>query len=66
MLNYIQIQNSYFSKHISKYYCFFCCTLDQINAGLVSRREKHLIRFFLKNITVQKLLTGIIIYNILQ
>ncbi len=26
------------SKNISKCYCF-CCTLDQINAGLVSRRD---------------------------
>ncbi len=26
------------SKNISKYYCFFC-TLDQINAGLVNRRD---------------------------
>ncbi len=38
---------------ISQYYCF-SCILDQINAGLVSRRE-----FFknIKNLTVQKLLT---------
>ncbi len=41
-------------KNISQYYCF-CCILDKINVGLVSRRE------FLKknqNLTVQKLLTG--------
>ncbi len=37
ILKYIQavILNS---KNISQYYCF-CCILDQINAGLVSRRE---------------------------
>ncbi len=39
ILKYIQIENSYLnSKNISQYYCF-CCILDQINAGLVSRRE---------------------------
>ncbi len=50
ILKYIPIEN------ISQYYCF-CCSLDQINAGLESRKN-----FFkkknIKNLTVQKLLTG--------
>ncbi len=39
----------------------FCCTLDQINAGLVSRRD-----FFknIKNLTVQKLLTDNVYKNL--
>ncbi len=39
------------NTNISKFYCF-CCTLDQINTGLVSRRDffkKTLILLF-KNI----------------
>ncbi len=45
ILQYIQIEAVILnSKYISQYYCF-CCILDQINAGLVSRRE-----FFKKNI----------------
>ncbi len=41
------------SKNILQYYCF-CCILDQINAGLVSRRDF----FKKKNLTVQKRLNG--------
>ncbi len=41
-------------ENISQYYCF-CCIYDQINTGLLSRRD-----FFKKsyNLTVQKRLTG--------
>ncbi len=47
-------------KNISQYFCF-CCTLDQINAGLVSRKD-----FFknIKNLTVQKLLTGSVYHTL--
>ncbi len=39
MLKYIKIENSYFKwSNISQYY-WFCCILDQLNVGLVSRRE---------------------------
>ncbi len=41
-------------KNISQFYCFVCI-LDQINAGLVSRRE-----FLKKYIQNQNLLTGIV------
>ncbi len=37
-----------FGSNISQYYCF-CCVLDQINAGLVSRRD-------IKTLTVHELL----------
>ncbi len=42
-INYVlkYIQSSYFKyykQNISHYYCF-CCILDQMNAGLMSRRD---------------------------
>ncbi len=40
ILKYIQIESSFLnSKNISQY-DLFCCILDQINAGLVSRRKE--------------------------
>ncbi len=41
------------STNVSQFYSF-CCTLNQINAGLVSRRKS----FYYKNCTVQKRLSG--------
>ncbi len=38
ILQYTKIAVILNSKNISQYYCF-CCILDEINAGLVSRRE---------------------------
>ncbi len=50
IFRYIQIEKSYF-----KYFkmLLFCCTLDQINAGLVNRRDffKHI------NLIIQTRLT---------
>ncbi len=55
ILKYIKIEISYWnSKNISK----FCCTLDQINAGLVSGRA-----FFKKHKKSSKLLTGSVYCN---
>ncbi len=59
ILKYIQIESSYFNLNISQYYCF-CCILDQINAGLVSRRE-----FFKKTKKIsQKILTGSVLHQL--
>ncbi len=48
IFKYIQIENSYWNSKTNLQYHCFCCILDQINAGLVSRRE-----FFKKNLLVK-------------
>ncbi len=52
------------SINISKCYCF-CCTFDQINVGLVNRRDLFKQKN-IKNLTVQKLLIGSVSFKLLH